>query len=87
MLYFLYNFSCVPDLVDDNAACIECHSVRCNNIVYVQYSPQDVESRLPGQDICLFFRTTMSKYCAENSPPLHAELHQFNPFRNLTPLF
>ena len=53
----------------------------------VQYSPQEIDSRLAGQDICLFFRTTMSKYCAENSPPLHAEFCQFNPFRNLTPLF
>jgi len=53
----------------------------------MHYSPQEIDSRLTGQYICLFFRTTVSKYCAENSPPLRAELYQFNPFRNLMPLF
>lgn len=53
----------------------------------MHYSPQEIDSRLAAQDICLFCRTTVSKYCAENSPPLRAGLYQFNPFRNLTPLF
>jgi hypothetical protein len=39
----------------------------------VHYGPQEIDSRLAGQDICLFFRTTKSKYSVENSPPLHAE--------------
>jgi len=39
----------------------------------MHYSPHEIDSRLASQDICLFFRTTVSKYCAENSPPLRAE--------------